>query len=288
MKNSLLETILQPHALSVLLQPIFRVHSQGNQVYSLEALVRGPKGTNFERADILFDYVRRKRAEAIMDRSCFAAICNATARLPSQVRLNINVHAATLGHRPGFPFFLQEQAQKHSLALDRLTVEIVEHTPSCNVPGLIDSITALRDLGVRIALDDVGLGQSNYRMMLDCRPDYFKLDAYFVRGLTADSKRRAVVESVVALANALESSVVAEGVESTDDLAELRRIGVELFQANLMCPPMPLMELQSSGVVECQAGSTDDQAAATPELFSQAPQRLLIAAQRHPICHGRV
>ena len=284
MTRNLLETVLEPLELSVCFQPIFRVHSRLNQVHSLEALIRGPRGTNFERADILFDYVRRKGAEGAMDRACFAAICQAATGLPAQMRLNVNVHAATLGHKPGFPDFLHEQALKHSLALDRITVEIVEHAPSCNIPGLRDSITTLRDWGVRIALDDVGLGQSNYRMMLDCRPDYFKLDAYFVRGLTADSKRRAVVESVVALADALESSVVAEGVESVDDLAELRRIGVEFFQANLICPAMPLKELKATGLIGKEASASEFEEHLSIAEAANLEPTLQVASQEHPSC----
>lgn len=249
MKPSLLDTLLDPDQLSVCFQPIFLIRGESNRLYGLEALVRGPRGTNFERADIVFDYVRRKRAEALVDRSCVVAICDAAMDLPPQVRINVNVHAATLGHKPGFVEFFHNQAKRRHLALDRFTIEIVEHAPTCNIPGLTDGITALRDLGVRIALDDVGLGQSNYRMMLDCHPEYFKLDAYFVRGLSVDPKRRAVVESVATLASALGSSVVAEGVESSQDLAQLGRMGIELVQANLLCPALSLEQLQARGLV---------------------------------------
>src|SRR5271154_4507574 len=144
MKSSLLETILDPERLSVLFQPIFRIDGLNHEVNSLEALVRGPKGTNFERADVLFDYVRRKKAEAAMDRTCIATISRAASALPQQFRLNINVHATTIANRTGFTDFIWDLAEKQSLALDRLTIEIVEHAPTCNVPGLIDSITALR------------------------------------------------------------------------------------------------------------------------------------------------
>jgi hypothetical protein len=137
------------------------------------------------------------------------------------------------------------QRQQHARELRRS--QSAPRPPS--IPGLLDGITALRDLGVRIALDDVGLGQSNYRMMLDCHPEYFKLDAYFVRGLTGDPKRRAVVESVATLAKALGSSVVAEGVELNQDLALLGRMGIELVQANLLCPALPLEDLVAEGLV---------------------------------------
>lgn len=249
MKPSLLETLLDPSQLSVCFQPIFHIHSRANQVYSLEALIRGPRGTNLHRADVLFDYVRRKKAEAAVDQSCFAAICHAATGLPSNLRINVNVHASTLGHGPGFVSYLRSQAKKHSLGLERLTVEIVEHSPTLNVLELLHSLASLREDGVRIALDDVGLGQSNYRMIVDCNPEYFKLDSYFVHGLRADSNRRAVVKSLIALAGAMGSSVVAEGVESKEDLSELVSMGVDLVQANLLCPAKPLEDLSAAGLL---------------------------------------
>ncbi|HTR67987.1 MAG TPA: EAL domain-containing protein [Terriglobales bacterium] len=250
MKQSLLQRLLEPGQLSARFQPIFRFSGKVNQVHALEALVRGPSGTNFEGADVLFDYVRRKKAEAKVDRACIATICAAAAALPSNFRLNINVHALTLGESPDFAVFLQKETAKHSLAMHRLTVEIVEHAPTRNIPAMLATIAALRDFGVRIALDDVGLGQSNYRMMLDCHPDYFKLDAYFVQGLCVDQKRRAVVESLVTLADALDSSVVGEGAESLGDLGALEQLGVELVQANILCPPMPAEDLLATGLLQ--------------------------------------
>jgi EAL domain-containing protein (putative c-di-GMP-specific phosphodiesterase class I) len=167
------------------------------------------------------------------------------------------VHAATLGHDSGFVDFFRRHVQKQSLTAERFTIEVVEHAPTCNIPELTNSIAKLRSLGARVALDDVGLGQSNYRMMLDCHPEYFKLDAYFVHDLSTDSKRRAVVESLVTLTKALESAVVAEGVESNDDLLQLEAMGVDFAQANLLCPAIPLEELLATGYL-------DDPALGTP------------------------
>jgi EAL domain-containing protein (putative c-di-GMP-specific phosphodiesterase class I) len=253
MRKTILETILDPRALSVHFQPIFRIKDGLKQVDSLEALIRGPRNTNFARADILFDYVRRKKAEAAVDQSCLTAICEAVVELPRSMRVNVNVHASTLGQRSGFVEFFKHEAKKRSLALERFTLEIVEHAPTCNIPELTKAVAELRNSGVMIALDDVGLGQSNYRMMLDCDPDYFKMDAYFVRGLDQDPKRRAVIESLSALAKALGSAVVAEGPNSAEDLSQLAALGVEFVQANLLCPAKPLEELQKAGYVKEKA-----------------------------------
>lgn len=247
MKKSILETILDPCELSVRFQPIFQIQGTERRVDSVEALIRGPRGTNFERADVLFDYVRRKKAEAAIDQICLTAICDAAKGLPSRVRINVNVHASTLGQNAGFVDFFRRHIQKLSMPPERFTLELVEHAPTCNIPELTNNIAKLRDWGVRIALDDVGLGQSNYRMMLDCHPEYFKLDTYFVQGLSTDSKRRAVVASLVALAKALESSVVAEGVASNADLLQLEELGVDFAQANLLCSAIPLEELLATG-----------------------------------------
>ena len=67
MRKTLLDTILDPHKLSVRFQPIFHIGDSGHRVHSVEALIRGPRGTLFESALILFDYVRRKRAERAVD-----------------------------------------------------------------------------------------------------------------------------------------------------------------------------------------------------------------------------
>ncbi|MBZ5570701.1 MAG: EAL domain-containing protein [Acidobacteriia bacterium] len=286
MTTSLLEKILDdPDALSVRFQPIFRLRAGVSQVDSVEGLIRGPRATNFERADILFDYVRRKHAEAAVDRSCIVAICKAVLELPPELRINVNVHASTLGHNPGFADFFRRQARNLSLSLDRFTLEIVEHAPTYNIPSLTCSIRALRDLGVRIALDDVGLGNSNYRMILDCHPDYFKLDAYFAKGVTHDADRRAVVRSVMCLAEEMKGSVVAEGVQSSEDLATLGQMGVELFQADLLCPAMQVHDLAAKGFVGLKMGSTPaTRVAENVQAFERARQKLLEPAAKQPLC----
>lgn len=249
MRKSLLDVIVDPQQLSVRFQPIFRIGDGENHVHSVEALIRGPRGTHFESAQVLFDYVRRKRAEKVVDHSCLEAICSEIVHLPTDLRVNVNVHSATLGQTPGFADSFRHLVKKHSLQPDRFTVEIVEHAPSCDIPALSHTMERLRSAGIRIALDDVGLGQSNYRMMLDCHPEYFKIDAYFIRGVRDDSKRRAVIESVVAFSRALQGAVVAEGAESAEDIAMLSDMGVEFVQCNLLCPAVTLEELLIRNII---------------------------------------
>lgn len=235
-----LNTILEPGGITPLYQPIFRVDSGGITPVSFECLSRGPLGTNFEAANVLFDYVRLKREENVVDRACVAAALASAPRGP--VRLAVNVHASTLGRDADFIPFLTSTAKTNDVTLDRLTVEIVEHAPPWDGVGFLTALERLRDLGIRIALDDVGLGQSNFKMMLDVRPNYLKIDRYFVDCCDADRDRQAVLQALASLAAHFEAEIVAEGVETEAAVDTLRRHGINLMQGFLFAKPLSATE----------------------------------------------
>jgi EAL domain-containing protein (putative c-di-GMP-specific phosphodiesterase class I) len=242
-RRSCLDTILEPGGLSALFQPIVEGGPRRFATRSVEGLVRGPKGSNLESASILFDYVRRKREEARVDRACIEAVCRAARDLPAPLDIAINVHAATLCTDPDLLPWLPEAARANGIATSRLTVEVVEHAPKWVDAGLRAAIDRLRRAGIRIALDDIGLGQSNYSMMLDCRPDCFKIDALLVAGARSDYYRQAVLESVAQLAAKFGASVVAEGVEDRTDLKTVASLGIGLFQGYLFSPAVPAADV---------------------------------------------
>jgi EAL domain-containing protein (putative c-di-GMP-specific phosphodiesterase class I) len=236
-EQSLMERILEPGALSVRFQPVFEVHHHVTVVHYVECLIRGPQGTSVESPEILFEYARKKNREAAVDRQCLSVILHATRDLPSHVRLGLNVHASSLALDPGFVDFLAAEARKFDIHTDRLVVEIVEHAPAWDIEAFRGSLEHLRDLGMSIALDDIGLGHSNFMMVIECRPNYFKLDRYFVRGARTDVYRQAVLSSVAQLALPFGARVVAEGVETEADLEAIRQAGINLAQGYLFGQP---------------------------------------------------
>jgi EAL domain-containing protein (putative c-di-GMP-specific phosphodiesterase class I) len=247
--KDLLDAILEPGGLTVHFQPILELRDGGRRVYGLECLIRGPKGTNLESADVLFDYVRRKREESLVDRACVKAAFENARELPGRPQLSINVHASTLGRDHEFLVFLGDVADVNAISLREVTVEIVEHAPPWDGRSFLGALEGLRRIGVRIGLDDVGLGQSNYRMILDCRPDYFKVDRYFALGCAKDPYRQAVMQSIHELARRFGGRVVAEGVENTEDLAAIQDIGIDLVQGYLFARAAPLQDLLASGLL---------------------------------------
>lgn len=246
--RTILDRLLEPGALTVVFQPIFECRNGMRSLHALECLIRGPKGTNMEDPDVLLEYVRRKREESLLDRVCIATALATAEELPGQPRLCLNVHAPTLGRDRGFVRFVGDAATQHGIGLERLTIEIVEHAPPWDTPSFQAAIAEFRAMGLMIALDDVGLGQSNYKMILDARPDYFKLDRYFVHGAHSDFHRRAVMESVTQLARRFGGRVVAEGVEDPPDLEAVLAEGIDLVQGFIFLQALPYAGLVAAQV----------------------------------------
>jgi EAL domain-containing protein (putative c-di-GMP-specific phosphodiesterase class I) len=247
--SSLLDTILEPDGLSVRFQPILELREDDAGLFALECLVGGPSATNLEPPDILLEYARRKRAESFVDRASLAAALRGAVAIPSDADLYVKVHATTLCHDPEFLNFLGDTATARGIRLARLIVGVVENAARSEVVGFQETLDALRHIGVRIALDDVGLGGSDCRMIVECRADYFKVDRHFVRGCDADPHRRAVLDSVSHLARRLGARVVAEGVEAAADLEAVARLGVDLVQGDYLCPALPAQELTRTSLL---------------------------------------
>jgi EAL domain-containing protein (putative c-di-GMP-specific phosphodiesterase class I) len=237
-EHSALNTILRPGGITPLFQPIVRVQDNHVSLHALECLSRGPAGTNFAAAGVLFDYVRLKREESLVDRACVSVALAKAPLLPKDINLCVNVHASTLGRDVGFVPFLASLAARHSIAMSRITVEVVEHAPPWDGRSFLEAIQHLRNAGAKLAVDDVGLGQSNFKMLIDVSPDYLKLDRYFVASCSSDAKRRAVVSAVTYLAREFGAQVVAEGVEDPADVDVLRGYGITLLQGFLYAKPM--------------------------------------------------
>jgi EAL domain-containing protein (putative c-di-GMP-specific phosphodiesterase class I) len=245
--ETLIDVILRPGALTAAFQPVFEAEGGAMKAHYFEALVRGPRGTSVESPDVLFEYARRKNRTAEVDRACLQAALGEARSLPSSSRIGINIHASTLAKDPEFLNMLGDAASAHGIEPARLVIEIVEHAPPWDVEGFRNGLEGLRAIGARIALDDIGLGHSNYMMILVCRPDYFKIDRYFVRGARDDFYRQAVLSSVAQLARPFGAQVVAEGVESNDDLEAARAAGIGLVQGWLLSGAHPARHFASNG-----------------------------------------
>lgn len=237
--STLVSSALAPGALTAVFQPVVDTEPPPPRLRYLEGLVRGPREIGFDSAERLFSQARLERAEALIDRAAIRAILIEARKLPLDVPIGLNVHASTLATDFDFLNFLCDTAQECWIDPERLVVEVVEHGEPRDPDSLREALAALRHCGVRIALDDLGRGQSNYMLVLECRPDYLKLDRFFVHDVDLDPMRRAILGSVVLLARSIGAVVVAEGVETRAQLRTVREAGIQLVQGFLPGSPQP-------------------------------------------------
>jgi len=237
-RECLLDRLLMPGALRAEFQPVYHVAGMVSPVHYLEGLLRGPRGTNAERPEVLFIYARRKHAEVALDRAAVRTVLLA-AREIRNVSLGVNVHAATLASDLDFLPFLGDALTESGVAPERVVLELVEHGHVWDRHALHLNLDALRHIGVRMALDDFGTGEANYLMFLECRPEYLKIDRYFNHGCHLDPRRQAMLDSLAGLAACVGTRVVAEGVEDPADLQRVRSAGIELAQGFLLGRPGP-------------------------------------------------
>ena len=124
-------------------------------------------------------------------------------------------------------------ARPHDLLLE-ITESVLMHTG----PHMVDTLTAIKDLGIRIGIDDFGTGHSSLAYLKQLPIDFLKVDRSFVDGLDDDPEGSAILAAIIGLARALGLQAVAEGVEQEIQVAKLVELGCELAQGFLFTRPM--------------------------------------------------
>jgi EAL domain-containing protein (putative c-di-GMP-specific phosphodiesterase class I) len=171
--------------------------------------------------------------------------------------LAVNI-ASRQFQEPGLAALVGELLQRHAIQPRQLELEITESTLMRHIATTADTLDTLAQLGVRIALDDFGTGYSSLSYLRRFPIDTLKVDRSFVRDIPGDADDTAIARAIIALAQSLHLHVIAEGVETRDQLAFLCDLGCESMQGYLFSRPVPaeaFARLLSSTQLGC--GSLD-------------------------------
>jgi EAL domain-containing protein (putative c-di-GMP-specific phosphodiesterase class I)/CHASE2 domain-containing sensor protein len=154
----------------------------------------------------------------------------------------VNLSARLLSDK-GFTLRLSALLARHGLSPQHLTLELTETAALTGNGEGLDMITRLRDLGVRIAIDDYGTGLSTLEYLKKIPANEIKIDQSFVKGMVDNRSDRLMVQSTIGLAHSLDRKVVAEGVEQRDILDLLVTMGCDIAQGFAIGRPMGLESL---------------------------------------------
>jgi sensor c-di-GMP phosphodiesterase-like protein len=125
------------------------------------------------------------------------------------------------------------------IRFSQVVLEVTERDPIENFTETRRTIAALQELGVRIAIDDVGTGHSGLSYLLKLGVDIIKIDKIFVDAVGTDRNSTTIVETLVDLARNMRMDVIAEGVENFEQVMHLRKRGITQAQGFVFSPPLP-------------------------------------------------
>jgi EAL domain-containing protein (putative c-di-GMP-specific phosphodiesterase class I)/ActR/RegA family two-component response regulator len=164
---------------------------------------------------------------------------------PDRVPLGVWVNVSPRQFEAGIADVVRDALGSAGIPAASLGLEVTETAVMRDVDAATRTLLALRELGVQVAIDDFGTGYSSLAYLRRFPVDEMKIDKTFVDGLGNDAGDTALVAGMVSLAHALDLTVIAEGVETEQQLAELRRIGCEGAQGFLFSRPVPAAQVDA-------------------------------------------
>ena len=154
---------------------------------------------------------------------------------------------------------VQEIFGNASIRLSQVLLEVTERQPLENLTVARRVIAALQGIGVRIAIDDVGTGHSGLSYMLKLGVDVIKIDKMFIDALGNDTNSTAIIETLIDLARNMRMEIVAEGVETFEQVVTLRERGIHAAQGYVFAPALPDSSfLQLLEAIDPESGTEDE------------------------------
>ena len=181
--------------------------------------------------------------EWVLRAACKQARAWQAAGLPD---VHIAVNLSTLQFKqPDFAGLVLGILQENGLdpALGAIELELTESLLMNNAAGAIDTLIKLHEAGIQFSIDDFGTGYSSLSYLKRFPISSLKIDQSFVHDLSSESEDEAIVAAIIALGHSLGLNVIAEGVETTEQLAQLRKMGCNEMQGYLFSRPVPAAEM---------------------------------------------
>jgi diguanylate cyclase (GGDEF)-like protein len=186
----------------------------------------------------------------------FADACRQAAQWRNEYprsSLIVSINVSARQFRAGLPDVVRAALDETGLPASAICVEMTETTVMDDIADTVVILDDLKRIGLTVSIDDFGTGYSSLEYLHRMPIDEVKIDRSFISGLGVNVEQTAIVASVISLAHAMERTVVAEGVETLDQLERLRSLGCDLAQGYLIARPLrpddvgPLLAAEAAG-----------------------------------------
>jgi diguanylate cyclase (GGDEF)-like protein len=235
--KALLQEIILRDQLIPVYQPIVSLES--GEIFGFETLTRGPMGTPLESPTALFGVADEVDLTFELDRACFRGGLRGAAGLSPVHRLFANLLPRSFYDTRFIEGEVERLLHSANLTPANVVFEITERLAIENFTAFRRALATYTAMGFGVAIDDVGTRHSNLETVMALRPHFIKVSDILTRGVSRSTVKREMLRSLQRIAEAIDAVIVAEGIETADDLDVLGELGVRYGQGFYLARPGP-------------------------------------------------
>lgn len=235
--NQQLSQILAEQAITPYYQPIYDLNS--GELYGHEALSRGPKSSSLHSPLALFQVAEENQKLHQLELLCREKAIVKFAELKLPGKLFLNVSASLLSskeHQKGMTLAILKRL---NIAQNNIVMELSEQHKFEQNSLSQTTVEHYRQMGFKVAIDDLGVGYSGLQLWSDIQPEIVKIDKHFIQNIDQDAVKKEFVRAMVAIGNRLGCDIIGEGIETAAELNQLIKLGVKKGQGYLLGRPTP-------------------------------------------------
>ncbi len=238
-----LEKIIESESIKAIYHPIVDISER--KVVGYEALCRGPENTEFEMPTKLFRVAYEANLVLKLECLCRQKALEGARGLPSSSLLFLNVESESVEDPYLRQIISTNILEPLKLSTDQIVLEVTEQTAVTNFNEFKNAFGYFKELGFKMSIDDAGAGYTSLQCVAELIPDFIKLDMSLIRSVDKDAVKQQLVRTFVDLADKAGVLLIAEGIETINELQILLDLGVELGQGYLFAyPAFPFPEMK--------------------------------------------
>jgi len=227
----------------VYMQP--KVDLKQHKIIGAEALIRWVKPSG----EILYpnEFIpvfEKNKSITLLDYFVYDEVCKYLAKRVKKgdpvVNISVNVSRVHLQTIDEMVQYIRSLLKKYKINPEYLEFELTETMSTEKVEDTIEMLTKLRELGVKVSMDDFGSGYSSLNLLTKLPLDVLKLDKEFLKDFETDSDGKIIIPSIIEMAKKLKLEVVCEGVETKEQVEFLRDVDCDIVQGYYYSKPVPL------------------------------------------------
>ncbi len=239
--------IINSKNITSVFQPI--VSLKDGSIIGYEALSRGPKDSLMKSPETLLNIAKRYNKLWEIEEVFRSSALESISRQNIKCKIFLNVNPLIIESIRFKNSFTNEYLKRYCLGYENIVFEITEKEKIENRERFRDAINDKKSQNYKLAIDDFGAGYSGFGRVYDIKPDYIKIDMDIIRDINKDETKQALVKSMYEYSKLSKCSLIAEGIETKEEMETLIEIGVHYGQGYFIQKPKENIESIDEDIV---------------------------------------